>query len=198
MVAVQQNPHYTPEEYFASEREAEFKSEYLNGEIYAMAGSSPEHSTITVNVSGELRAQLKGKPCRVFSSDMKVRTDADGLFSYPDVSVVCGEPRFHDEHRDVLVNPTLIVEVLSPSTERFDRGRKFAQYQQIESLTDYLLVAQDEPRVEHYVRQEGGRWLLSTATGREDTLHLASIGCTLPLSEVYDKVDFPAAAHSPG
>lgn len=192
MVAVQQKPYCTPEEYLASEREAEFKSEYLNGDIYAMAGSSPEHSAIAFNLSVLLGVQLRGKPCRGFISDMKVGTASDRLFSYPDLSVVCGEPRFHDEHRDVLLNPTLIVEVLSLSTERFDRGRKFAQYQQIESLSDYVLVAQDEPRVEHYVRQEGSRWLLSTATDLEGSIHIASIDCTLLLSEVYDKVTFPA------
>lgn len=161
---------YTPEEYLALKREAEFKSEYLHGEIYAMAGSSPEHSTITANITGEIRAQLKGKPCQAFSNDMKVRTAPTGLFAYPDLSVVCGEPHFHDARRDVLLNPTVLFEVHSSSMEAYDRGKKFAQYQEIESLTDYVLIAQDEPRIEHYHRQQGNQWLFTVAQGLESKL----------------------------
>ncbi|HZP84547.1 MAG TPA: Uma2 family endonuclease [Chthonomonadaceae bacterium] len=189
--AQQRKRYYTPEEYLALERDAEFKSEYLDGQIYAMSGGSPEHNSIAVNVASELRTQLKDKPCRVFSSDMKVRTSLLGLYSYPDVTVVCGAMRFHDEHRDVLTNPTLIVEVLSPSTEAFDRGKKFANYQRIASLTDYVLIAQDEARIDHYVRQPDDQWLLSSAVGLDAKLVLVSIGCTLLLSEVYDKVELP-------
>lgn len=185
--------YYTPEEYLDFERRAQFKSEYLDGQIYAMSGGSPEHNSIAVNVASELRAQLKGKPCRVFSSDMKVRTSRAGLYSYPDVTVVCGAMRFHDERRDVLTNPTLIIEVLSPSTEAFDRGKKFANYQRIASLTDYILIAQDEARLDHYVRQPDDQWLLSASVGLDAKLVLASIGCTLLLSEVYDKVELPPA-----
>lgn len=185
---------YTPEEYLALEREAEFKSEYFHGEIYAMAGSSPEHSTITINISREVSLQLKGKPCQAFSNDMKVRTTPTGLFAYPDLSVVCGEPRFHDSKRDVLVNPTVLFEVLSSSTEAYDRGKKFAQYQEIESLTDYVLIAQDEPRIEHFRRQPDDQWLLTVATGLASKIRLASIECTLSLSEVYDRVKFEEKA----
>ena len=183
----------TAEEYLEEERRAEYKSEYRDGVIVAMSGGSRAHSVITVNITAEVRARLKGKPCQAFSNDMKVRSGIGELYSYPDLSVVCGEPRFHDDHTDVLLNPTVIVEALSPSTEAFDRGRKFARYQRIASLMDYVLIAQDEPRVERYARQEDGQWLLSIAVGLEAVLSLPSIDCSLPLSEIYDRVPFPAA-----
>lgn len=183
---------HSPEEYLAIEREAEFKSEYLNGEIYALAGGSPKHSIITVNVTAIVALQLRGKPCMAFSNDMKVRTRGDALYAYPDLTVVYEEPVFHDRHQDVLLNPAVIIEVLSPPTEADDRGKKFAQYQRIESLTDYLLVAQEEPRIDHFVRQPGNRWLLTAVSGMEARLAIASIGCTLLLAEVYDKA-FPTA-----
>lgn len=183
--------HYTPEEYLALEREAEFKSEYYFGEIVAMAGGSTEHSIITLNIGGELRARLKGKPCQALSPDAKVRTSVDGLYAYPDVTVVCGDIRYHDDRNDVIVNPTVLVEVLSPSTEAVDRGRKWAQYQNIESLTDYLLVSQNEPRVEHFARhRDDGQWLFSSAVGLDAAVRIASIECVLPLSEVYDRIAF--------
>ena len=181
---------HSPEEYLSLERAAEFKSEYLNGEIFAMSGGSPEHSAISVNVTISIGTQLRGKPCRPFSNDMKVRTDPSGLFSYPDLSVVCGEPLHHDPHRDILTHPTVIVEVLSPSTEAFDRGRKFAQYQRIETLSDYILIAQDEPRVEHLMRRPGGQWLLTPIAGLPGLLYIESIDCTLDLAELYDRISF--------
>jgi Uma2 family endonuclease len=191
MVAQRQHKTFvTPEEYFERERAAEFKSEYLDGEVFAMAGGSPTHSALIFNINAILGPQLRGGPCRGFSSDTKVGSDAAGLYSYPDLSVACGEPQFIGGRQDVLANPVLIVEVLSPSTELFDRGRKFARYQQIESLTDYVLVAQDEPRIEHFARQPDGRWLLTTATGLEGALALPALGITLSLSEVYDRIDF--------
>ncbi len=190
-VSAKQKQYYTPEEYLAFERSSEFKSEYLNGQIYAMAGGSPEHSAITVNVTVELGLQLRTKPCQALSSDMKVRTTPTGLFAYPDLSIVCGEPQFHDQVRDVLINPTVIIEVLSPSTEAYDRGKKFFQYRHIESLADYILIEQDEARIDHYVRQVDNRWLLSTASGLESQLYIASIDCTLHLSEVYARITFP-------
>ena len=187
----------SPDEYLARERAAETKSEYLRGEIYAMSGGSPEHSTIIVNVTAAIVAQLKGKPCRAHSSDMKVRSTTTGLYSYPDLSVVCGEVRFHDERRDVLVNPTAIVEVLSPSTERFDRGKKFAQYQQIETFRDYLLISQEEPRVEHFSRDDKGGWYYRSIVGLDGQVTIPSIGCTLLLSDVYDRVEFPPVSTAP-
>jgi len=198
VTAQRQTAYYTPEEYLSLERSADFKSEYLDGLIYAMAGSSPQHSAITANVIAIAVAALRGKPCQVFSSDLKVATDPHGLYAYPDLSIVCGEPQFHDEHQDVLTNPTVLVEVLSPSTEAYDRGRKFIQYQRIASLTDYILVAQEEPRLEHYARQGGNQWLLSSAAGLDGSLAIGSLGCTLRLAEIYDKVRFPQPPAAPG
>jgi len=191
MVTAQpQSSFYTVEEYLALEREAEFKSEYLDGIIYAMSGGSPQHSEITANVTIALGSQLRGKPCHVFSSDLKVATDPHGLYAYPDLSIVCDEPRVQDEHRHVITNPTVIVEVLSPSTEACDRGRKFTHYQHLESLRDYILVAQDDPHIEHFTRQGGHQWLYSSATGLDASLTINSINCVLHLSEVYAKVRF--------
>jgi Uma2 family endonuclease len=192
-MSVPKSRFFSPEEYLTLERTAATRSEYLDGVIYDMVGSSPEHSLITANVSGALWVQLKGKPCQVFSSDMKVRTDLAGLFAYPDVTVVCGEPVFHDERRDVLVNPKVIIEVLSPSTEGYDRGEKFAAYRGIASLLDYLLIAQDAARVEHYTREGEDRWVLTEAAGLEARVEIASIDCVLALEEVYEKVTFRPA-----
>lgn len=195
MVAAQPQPHFvTVEEYLTAERNADFKSEYLHGVIYAMAGSSPEHSAITANVTIALGSQLRGGDCQVYSNDLKVATGPNGLFAYPDLTIVCGEPRFHDERRDVLINPTLLVEVLSPSTEAYDRGRKFSQYQRITSLTSYLLIAQDEAHLDYYVRQNNNKWLLTAAEGLDASLALNSLNCALHLAEVYDRVRF--APHS--
>lgn len=190
--ALQQKRYYTPEEYLEMERAASVKSEYLNGMIYAMAGSTPEHSAITANVTGVAFAALADKPCQVYTSDLKVRTAPQGLYAYPDLTIVCGEPQFHDEKRDVLINPIVIIEVLSESTEAYDRGRKFQQYRQLESLKDYLLIAQDAPYVELYSRQPDDTWVLRTVSGLEATVSLPSIGCTLPLSGIYRNVVFPA------
>lgn len=181
---------FTPDEYLELERKAEFKSEYLNGQIYAMAGASPAHSAITFNLSVEVGTQLKGKPCQGHSSDMKIRTSYKGLYSYPDLSIVCDEPLFHDEKGDVLINPKVIFEILSPSTEAFDRGAKFLRYQTIDTLTDYILIAQDEARVEHFIRQSDGGWLLYIIRGLESKLSIPSIDCTISLAGLYDKIKF--------
>jgi Uma2 family endonuclease len=190
MSALEAEKIYTPEQYLEFEREAEERHEYLDGQIYLMSGGSLQHSAISVNVSGELRLQLKGKSCQVLEANMKVGTAISSQFSYPDVSVVCGEPKSHDKHQDILTNPSIIIEVLSPSTERFDRGKKFARYQRIDSFTDYILIAQDEPRVEHFARQANGTWILTVATGLKSKIKLTSIACTLKLSEVYDRIQF--------
>lgn len=182
--------YYSAQEYLAFEREADYKSEYLDGQIFAMSGGSPDHSTIIVNVISELHPQLKIRSCRAFSSDTKVRTPSDSLYAYPDLTVVCGEPRFYDPLGHVLDNPTLIIEVLSPSTEAFDRGKKFARYQEIESLTDYVLIAQDEPRIEHCERRSGKEWLVRPHVGLNSEVVLASIGATLSLTNVYYLIDF--------
>jgi len=191
MATAQPQPSfYKPNEYLELERNADFKSEYCDGIIYAMSGGSPRHSEIAANVIVALGSQLRGSPCHVYSSDLKVATDPHGPYAYPDLSIVCGELSFLGDHNDVIINPTVLVEVLSPSTEAYDRGRKFARYQRMESLADYILVAQDEPRVEHFTRQEHGQWLMSSAEGLDASLTIASIDCVLRLSEVYDKVRF--------
>lgn len=194
---------YSAEEYLASERESEERHEYLDGEIYTMAGESPEHGAICMNLSRVISTQLLGKPCQAFSKDVKVRSGTDpeggrttkGLYSYPDLLVVCGELKFHDEHRDVLLNPAVIIEVLSHATEAFDRGEKWARYQTwLPELSDYLLVSQSKPQIEHYHREAGGKWLYTMVNRLEDSRHLASIGCTLQLADVYDRVVFPPEA----
>jgi Uma2 family endonuclease len=173
-------------EYLDLERRSETKNEYLGGEIFAMAGASRQHNRIVLNLGIALDGQLKGRGCEVYTNDMRVRVPAADLFTYPDVVVACGEPKFVDEGLDTLLDPTLIVEVLSPSTESYDRGAKFGYYRTLPSLTEYLLIAQDRIHVEHFVRQEGG-WLMTEATQREDVLELPSIGCRLALAEVYDR-----------
>jgi Uma2 family endonuclease len=183
---------FSPEDYLAFERTAQTRHEYLDGQIYAMAGGSPPHNAICFNVAGELYLQLKGKPCQGFTSDQKIRADPADLFSYPDVTIVCGELQFHDEFQDVLLNPKVIIEVLSPTTEAYDRGEKFARYRQIKTLSDYVLIAQDKPSLEHYVRQRGDRpWLYSVVTEMSGSITITSINCTLNLADVYAQIVFP-------
>ena len=185
----QAETHYTPEEYLALERQAPCKSEYYAGEIFAMAGASRWHNLIVTNVLREFSLQLKGRPCTTYPSDMRVKVSPTGLYTYPDVIVVCGEAQFEDHQQDTLLNPTLIVEVLSESTEAYDRGGKFAHYRKLDPLMEYVLIAQTKPHLEHYVRQPDNRWLLAEADSLHHTLHLPSIDCHLSLAEVYDKVE---------
>jgi Uma2 family endonuclease len=181
----------TPAEYLAIERQAEYKNEYFDGEIFAMTGASREHNLIAANLIGELRQKLRGKPCEVYPSDMRVRVPGSRLYTYPDVVVVCGEPEFEDDYLDTLLNPTLIIEVLSESTESYDRGKKSGYYRTIASLAEYLLVTQDEYRIEQYTRQTDGRWMLADIRSLESSVSLASVPCTLALSEIYDRVSLP-------
>ena len=194
----QQQPLFAPDEYLAFERDSAERHEWLDGLVYAMAGESIEHSTICVNVSTALNNQLRGKACRVLSSNMKVysRLPSDaqmkGLFAYPDVTVVCGKPLMHDQRQDVLINPRVIVEVLSHSTEVYDRSEKFVRYRQNASLTDYVMVSQFTPGIELFSRQADGRWLYSFEMSLAGSLAIASIECELQLAEVYDRIEFPA------
>lgn len=180
--------YLSPGEYLAIERQAEYKSEYVDGVMYAMAGASERHNLITANVIITIGVQLRKTPCKVYPSDMKVCLPDSRKFFYPDISVVCGETRFADKERDVLLNPLLVVKVLSESTAAYDRGKKFQSYQQIESLQEFLLIAQDEFVVEHYARQPDGKWLYTKATGLEAALSLPSLRCEIALRDVYDKV----------
>lgn len=182
--------HYlTADEYLALERSSEFRSEYFAGEMVAMTGGSWEHGLVIGNVFAELKRLLRGGPCQVHASELRARVP-DGLYTYPDLVVVCGEPRFEDACRDTVLNPKLIAEVLSPSTESYVRGRKFEHYRSLESLAEYLLVAQDRPRVEKFMRQEDGVWLFVDAAGLDKVVPLVSLGCELSLAAAYDGVDF--------
>ena len=177
----------TAQEYLAWESNHECRSEYRDGEILAMAGASAPHNRIVANLLGELHQQLKGKPCDVYPSDLKTRVTAT-RYTYPDVIIVCGEPLFDSEASDVLTNPTVVFEVLSPSTEAADRGEKFSAYQQCESLQEYVLIAQDKVSVERYTRQESGLWLYERLAQRENTLTLSSVSASLCLDEIYYRV----------
>ncbi len=179
------------EEYLANERDSTTKNEYLDGHIYAMAGASREHNIITVNISTILNLQLREKPCEVYANDMRLKVTATGLYTYPDVAVACNQPQFEDSHLDTLLNPTIIFEVLSDSTEAYDRGEKFAHYRRIESLKEYVLVAQDQIRIEHFLRH-GDQWLLTELNSMDKVLRLNSIDCELPLRDIYAKIIFPA------
>lgn len=183
-------PYISPEEYLALERKAEYKSEYLHGEIFAMSGASETHNLVAGNIFGELRQQLKDGQCRTYISDMRVKVSSVGLYTYPDVVVVCGEPEFEDKEFDTLLNPTMLIEVLSPSTERYDRIAKSSYYRTIDSLAEHLLVAQDEVHLEQYSRQPDGEWLLSEYLTPDAVVNLPSIGCTLKLNDVYDRITF--------
>ena len=178
---------FTPEEYLTSERKATVKSEYLSGQIIAMSGVSLAHTRIIADIVTELNIQLRGRDCEVISNDMRVKTGVKGAYFYPDVVVFCGDPEFEDNVFDTLLNPTVVVEVLSPSTEVFDRGEKFAQYQELVSLREYILVSQDRIRVEKY-RLMKMQWVATEFRRYEDVLPLVSIGCELPLRDIYRRV----------
>lgn len=195
--ALKQNPYITAEEYLARERAADYKSEYFDGEIFAMAGASEPHNLIVYNISGEFYTQLKQRPCKAYSSDLRLKVSPSGLYTYPDVVVVCGEAQFEDNELDTLLNPTLIVEVLSKSTEGRDRGAKSEHYSKLDSLQEYLLVAPNRPRAELFTKEGKGRWLLATFDHLEDIVKLASIDCKLVLKDIYAKVDFAAAEARP-
>lgn len=180
----------TPEEYLVQERRAPFKSEYYRGETFAMAGATREHNLVCSNVARETGNQLKERPCEVYQSDMRVKVSRTGQYAYPDVTIVCGQPLFDDEVRDTLLNPTVLIEVLSKSTELYDRGIKSASYRKISSLKEYVLIAQDRPQVERYVRQPDGSWLLREASELTESVTLESVGVVLPLAEVYRQVTF--------
>jgi Uma2 family endonuclease len=186
---------YTPEEYLAIDRMAEFKSEYIDGEIVAMTGGSRPHNIIVWNLSAMLRSCFEGRPCEAYSNDMRVKIRPSTRYVYPDLVAVCGEPRFEDAEIDVLLNPSLVVEVLSRSTQAYDRGDKAAHYRKIDSLEEYLLIAQDRVRIEQYTRR-GDVWNLTEITDAGATLALASVGCEVPVREIYARLDVSAASEA--
>jgi len=181
--------YLTPAEYLEIERRAETRSEYFNGEMFAMAGGTDKHASITLNVAAELRQRLRSKPCRVYSTDLRLRVTPTGLYAYPDVMVICGDVQYADGHHDIVLNPRLIVEVLSRSTKSYDLGEKFEHYRSLPSLTEYLTVAQDKPAVDQRTRQQDV-WVLKTYNDLSQVIELTSIGASLPLSEIYDRIDF--------
>lgn len=178
----------TEEDYLKFERSSETRHEYYAGEIVAMAGASRNHNRIVGNTYVSLHNQLRERPCEFFSSEMRVKVSPAGLYLYPDVVVACGTPQYADDIRDILLNPTIIIEVLSPSAESYDRGKKFQHYRTLDSLQEYVLIAQESHRIERFLRQTDGEWVLADAIGLDAMLELPSIQCTLLLADVYDQV----------
>ena len=190
-MSAQSQARLTPEQYLELERAArDARSEYYNGRMYAMSGGTHPHAIVIGNLARELGIALKKGPCVVTTSDMRVRVSKTGLYTYPDIVVVCDPPQYGDGRHDTVLNPTLIVEVLSPSTEGYDRGFKFAQYRALESLREYGLVSQSEPRVEIFRRQPSGDWLLSESAGMDAVCRFDSVNCTIAVKDIYDKVTF--------
>ena len=196
-MSAQPQPRLTPEEYLELDRAADFRSEYYDGQMYAMSGGSPTHGRIIGNLTGELHIALKNGPCDVIPNDLRLRVSPAGLYTFPDVVVVGGEMKFADARNDTLTNPTALAEVLSPSTEAYDRGFKSAQYRTIESLEEYAFVSQREPRVEVYRRQPAGGWLLKEFTGLESVCRFESLHCEIALAELYAQVVFGAETALP-
>jgi Uma2 family endonuclease len=185
-MAVQSKAYLTSEEYLETERAATYKSEYYQGEIFAMAGAGNNHNIITANLTGMLYGFLRGKGCTVYPSDMRLHIPENGLYTYPDVMVICGKKEFLDDKKDTMTNPVLVVEVLSESTESYDRGRKFGFYRSIPPLREYLLVDSQRIHAERYLKNESGIWELHDSSGLEGHLHLSSVNFDLPLAELYE------------
>ena len=191
-------PRYTPEQYLERDRKADHRSEYVNGEILAMAEASREHNRITLNIGTSLTIQLRGRSCEPFTSDLRVKGRTTGSYLFPDAVVGCGPLEFEDSSLDILLNPVVIVEVLSPTTEAGDRSWKFAHYRRLPTLTDYVMLSQYQPFAEHYARQSDDQWVLTELSGLEAVLRLPFIGCELPLSAVYERVEFAPEPEMPG
>lgn len=187
----------TQDEYLAIERAAEFKSEFFDGEMSAMAGGTPQHSLIATNLAREFGNRLKGGQCVPYNSDLRIKVEATGLFTYPDLSVICGALRFAEGTNDTVTNPTVLVEVLWDSTEAYERGRKFEHYRQIPTLQEFLLVSQKEPRIEQFIRQADGRWLLTEAAGLTQALELPSLKTSILLAEIFARVEFGSVPFRP-
>jgi Uma2 family endonuclease len=183
-------PYLTPEQYLAMERKAEFKSEYYQGEMFAMSGARRTHNLIAVNAVASLHQQLRGRPCEAYSNDMRVWVTSEDLYTYPDLIIVCGEPKFSDNTFDTLLNPTVIVEILSESTEAYDRGQKFKLYRSLDSLAEYLLISSQQVSAELFTRQPDGLWMLNAKSSPEDSIELKSVDCRLRLADLYEKVAF--------
>jgi Uma2 family endonuclease len=186
--------YLTPEQYLEIEREAEFRSEYINGEMFAMSGGTPNHARIVLNAARRLAEQLDGRPCEVFGGDLRLYSAKEKMFTYPDILVTCGANCLLDARRDTLTDATVIIEVLSPATRNYDRGEKFRFYRSLPSFSEYLLLSQDTMRAEHHVRQPDNSWVFREFTGPDVEIELKSIGCRLPLQSLYERVEFEAEA----
>ena len=182
------------EDYLTNENAAPFKSEFYDGEVFAMAGASHTHNFVKHNLERAIGNRLESGPCRAASSDQRVRIERTGLFTYPDIVILCGKPKFSPRDPLAIVNPTAIFEILSPTTEDYDRGTKFKQYRQIPGFREYVLVAQDEAAVERHTLQPDGSWNLTSIEGIAESLELGSVGITIPLAEVYRDIEFPEPA----
>ena len=180
----------SPEEFLVWERSEDLRHEYRDGEIVAMSGARRAHNLISVNIASELRAALKDRDCETYASEMRVWIPKTGLYTYPDIVVVCGEPQFIDDEFDTLLNPVLVVEVLSDSTESYDRGRKFEQYRRIDTLKEYILISQSRPYVERFVKRGDGFWQLSEFSGNDAVLAIETLSAAIPLAGIYEKVKF--------
>jgi Uma2 family endonuclease len=185
--------YITEDDYLQRERASTLKHEYYAGHIYAIAGASEAHNLIAMNLAALLRSRVRGSSCRAYPSDMRVKVQPTGLNTYPDFSIVCGQPAFVDaDKRDTLTNPGLIIEILSPSTESYDRGEKFQHYRTIETLQEYILVAQNKYRIERFVRNEHNEWVLSDVSGLEAALPLALLQTEIALADIYEQVELHA------
>lgn len=183
-------PKTPPQDYLTQERQAEFKSEYIDGDVVAMTGASRQHNLISLNIAASLHSQLRSRPCEIYMGDMRVAVDEAKFYTYPDIVVACEDPQFLDGELDTLLNPTLLIEVLSPSTASYDRGEKFSRYRQLSSLQEYLIVAQSTPALEHYRKQNEREWILIDITDCEALVELPSIQCQLAMRDIYEKANF--------
>jgi Uma2 family endonuclease len=191
-MTAQPRPYLTETDYLERERVSTMKHEYYAGEVFAMSGASEAHNLIASNVNASLYAQIRGRGCRIYPSDMRIKIIKTGLYTYPDITIICGQPEFTDmTKRDTLLNPTVIIEILSPSTERYDRGVKFQNYRTIETLKEYILIAQNKYHIERYTRQEPQTWILTEAVGIDTSIMLDSIQCVLSLGDTYELVELP-------
>ena len=196
-MSAQPKPFITEADYLERERVSTSKHEYYSGEIFAMTGASEAHNLIASNVTATFHRQLRGRACRIYPSDMRLKVIQTGLNTYPDLTIVCGPPQFTDlTKRDTLINPTVIIEILSPSTERYDRGLKFQNYRTISSLQDYILIAQDAAHIEHYTRHEPNQWILTEVVGLDNSLTIASLGVTINLTDAYEQIELPSNPES--
>lgn len=192
-MAAQPQRYISPQEYLTLEDRAEVRNEYYYGEVIAMAGASWNHARIMSNLVKEFTAQMAGGPCEIVFNDVRVQAESESVYYYPDIVGLCQEPRFSSLNNQVLVNPELIIEVISPGTEKIDRGRKFRSYRETPSIKEYVMISQDFPQVEQYTRKDGEGWLLRTHVNMADEVQFTCGNCRIPLSRIYDRVDLEEA-----